>query len=76
MHENFEMINSDHRSTFTAYILNKILYLAGFELNQLFYVDPIYRFHHKVINKLLNKKIASINPGLSNTLLAIASFNK
>lgn len=76
MHSNFEMINSDHRSTFTAYTLNKILHLAGFKLNELFYVDPIYKFHHKVINKLLNKKIISIHPGLSNTLLAIASFNK
>jgi 2-polyprenyl-3-methyl-5-hydroxy-6-metoxy-1,4-benzoquinol methylase len=70
----FEMINSDHRSTFTAYTLNKILYLAGFQLDDLFYVDAIYRFSHKVINKLAGKKIASMHPGLSNTLLAIASF--
>jgi 2-polyprenyl-3-methyl-5-hydroxy-6-metoxy-1,4-benzoquinol methylase len=70
----FEMINSDHRSTFSAYTLNKILYIGGFTLNELFYVDPIYKFPHKVINKLSGKKIMSVHPGLSNTLLAIASF--
>ncbi len=70
----FEMINSDHRSTFSAYTLNKILYIGGFTLNDLFYVDPIYHFHHKVINKLSGKKMISLHPGLSNTLLAIASF--
>jgi 2-polyprenyl-3-methyl-5-hydroxy-6-metoxy-1,4-benzoquinol methylase len=70
----FERINSDHRSTFTAYTLNKILHIANFKLDELFYVDPIYKFHHKVINKLSGKKTTSVPPGLSNTLLAIASF--
>jgi len=74
MKEGFEMINSDHRSTFSAYTLNKILYIAGFSLNDLYFVDPIYKFPHKVINKLSGKKIMSVHPGLSNTLLAIASF--
>jgi 2-polyprenyl-3-methyl-5-hydroxy-6-metoxy-1,4-benzoquinol methylase len=71
-----EMINSDHRSTFTPYTLNKILYLAGFTLDDIYYVDPIYRFHHKVINKLAGKKTVSRNIGMSNGLLAIASFQK
>lgn len=75
MLSNFEMINSDHRSTFTPYTLNKILHIAGFKLDEIFFVDPIYKFHHKVVNKLLNKKLLSVHPGLSNTLLAIASFN-
>jgi hypothetical protein len=72
----FEMINSDHRSTFTPYTLNKILYLGGFTLDDFFYVDPIYRFHHKVFNKLLGKKVMSRHPGLSNGLVAVASFKK
>lgn len=74
--QGFEMINSDHRSTFSTYTLNKILYIAGFRLNEIFYVDPIYKFHHKVINKMTGKKTTSIHPGLSNTLLAIASFKQ
>lgn len=74
--DGFEMINSDHRSTFSAYTLNKILHIAGFTLADLYYVDPIYKFHHKVINKLSGKKMTSVHPGLSNTLLAIASFKK
>lgn len=71
-----ESINSDHRSTFTPYTLNKILYIAGFRLDDIYYVDPIYRFHHLVINKLAGKKITSRNMGMSNGLLAIASFQK
>jgi len=70
----FEMINSDHRSTFTPYTLNKILYIAGFTLDDIFFTDPIYRFHHLVYNKLRGKRTVSISPGLSKGLVAIASF--
>lgn len=69
-----EMINSDHRSTFTPYTLNKILYIAGFKMDEIFFVDPIYRFHHLVYNKLRGKRTVSIHPGLSKGLVAIASF--
>jgi 2-polyprenyl-3-methyl-5-hydroxy-6-metoxy-1,4-benzoquinol methylase len=70
----FEMINSDHRSTFTPYTLNKILHIGGFTLNDIFFVEPIYRFRHLVYNKLRGKKVLSIHPGLSKGLVAIASF--
>jgi hypothetical protein len=70
----FEMINSDHRSIFSPYTLNKILHIGGFKLDDIFFVEPIYRFHHLVYNKLRGKKVMSRPPGLSKGLVAIASF--
>ena len=68
------MINSDHRSTFTPYLLSKMLYLSGFETEDIYYVDPIYKIHHKIINRIFKKKLISLNQGLSHGLIAVAKF--
>jgi hypothetical protein len=71
---NIEMINSDHRYYFSPYTLAKILFLAGFSLDEVSFADPYYLFSDKVINKLAGKKIISRNICLSSTLIGIASF--
>ncbi len=70
-----EIINSDHRSTFTPYTLHKILYIAGFKNIEINFVDPVVSFPQKVINKVLGKLSFSKPQGLSHTLLAEANFN-
>jgi len=72
--EHKEVINSDHRYYFSPFTLAKVLYQAGFRLQEVSFADPYMILQDKVINKLAGKTISSRNVCQSSTLIGIADF--
>jgi hypothetical protein len=80
--ENKEVINSDHRYWFTPYTLAKIVYLAGYTVDEFFFTDEMHNktgLKSKLFvipflkKKLLFNKIKKY-PALRINLVMIANF--
>jgi len=72
----YQNINSDHKTEFSYYTLAKILYMAGFDIENIMILEPSVKIWHKFVNFIFNRKIV-YNPslGLGASLIAVAKFN-